>query len=113
MWDKFDTHAQRQQTWKEHERLIQALAETKFPGRFDAQTGVIRFAGLKDRLRGDLAEVAEGRLKDPAVRFFLERNPAYAEGDELACIAPLHPDNLQPVARRVLARLAARTATAE
>jgi len=27
MWDKFDTHAQRQQTWKEHERLIQALAE--------------------------------------------------------------------------------------
>ena len=27
MWDKFDTHAQRLQTWMEHERLIQALAE--------------------------------------------------------------------------------------
>lgn len=95
------------------DQLIQALAESKFPGRFDAGTGVIRFDGLKDRLRGDLAEVSEGRLKDPAVRFFLERNPSYAEGDELACIAALHPDNLQPVARRVLARLAARAATAE
>jgi DNA-binding GntR family transcriptional regulator len=27
MWDKFDTHAQRQQTLLEHERLIQALTE--------------------------------------------------------------------------------------
>jgi DNA-binding GntR family transcriptional regulator len=27
MWDKFDTQAQRLQTWMEHERLIQALTE--------------------------------------------------------------------------------------
>lgn len=94
-------------------RLIQALAEAKFPGRFDPATGVIRFAGLKDRLRPELAEVAEGRLKDDAVRFFLARNPNYAEGDELACVAALTPENLQPVARRVLARLAARAAAAE
>ncbi len=94
-------------------RLITALAEAKFPGRFDPDSGVIRFAGLKDRLRPELAEVAEGRLNDAAVRFFLDRNPNYAEGDELACVAALTPENLQPVARRVLARLAARAASAE
>ena len=95
------------------DQLLRELCEAKFPGRYDADTGVIRFAGLKDRLREDLAEVSEGRLKDPAVRFFLERNPSYAEGGELACVAALHPDNLQPVAKRVLARLAARAASAE
>ena len=94
-------------------RLIAELAEAKFPGRFDPATGVIRFDGQKDRLRPELAEVAAGRLKDPAVRFFLERNPHYAEGDELACVAALTPENLQPVAQRVLARLATRAASAE
>lgn len=85
--------------------VLRALAEQKFPGRFDAERGVIRFGGAKDRLRPELAEVAPGRLADPHTRFFLEKNPGYVVGDELACVAALDLGNLKPVARRRVAAL--------
>jgi hypothetical protein len=84
--------------------LLETLSEQKFPGRFDPATGVIRFDGPKDRLRPELAEVVSGRLNDPHVAYFLAQNPGYAEGDELACVASLAPDNLRPIAQRVVAR---------
>lgn len=82
--------------------ILDHLATLKFPGHYDPHRGIIRFSGGQDRLKEDLAEVPEGRLTDPHVRFFLERNPGFAEGDELACLAEIHPDNLKPAARRVL-----------
>lgn len=81
--------------------ILDHLATLKFPGSYDALTGVIRFSGTKDRLRDDLADIPQGRLNDPHVRFFLERNPGYAEGDELACLAEIHPANLTAAAQRV------------
>lgn len=87
--------------------LIRRLAEAKFPGRFDPESGVIRFEGPKDRLRPELAQVSAGRLNDPHIRFFHERNTGFADGDELACVASLSPENLKAIARRVVARATA------
>jgi hypothetical protein len=36
------------------------------------------------------------------VRFFLERNPGHAAGDELVSLASLADDNLTPAARRMM-----------
>lgn len=91
--------------------LIGELAHRKFPGQYRPIEGVIRFDQPKDRLKADLAEVGDMRLTDPHIRFFLERNPGFVNGDELACVAELTMENLKPIARRILLR-AARNAPA-
>jgi hypothetical protein len=53
-------------------------------------------------LRSGVAEITEQRLRDPHVRFFAERNPGHASGDELCCIAPLTRENFTPAAYRVI-----------
>jgi hypothetical protein len=49
-----------------------------------------------------VADLTPQRLVDPHVRFFVERNPEHAMGDELCCIAPLTGDNFTKAARRVI-----------
>ncbi|MEB3188271.1 MAG: hypothetical protein VKP72_12625 [bacterium] len=84
--------------------LMRALAERKYPGHYNPEKGILHFAGGKDRLVPDLAEVSESRLRDPHIRFFQERNPGYVNGDELVCLAELSAANLRPIAHRILAR---------
>ena len=75
--------------------IMAALAERKYPGCYDPRRGLLRFARRKDRLRPELAAIETRRLKDPHVRFFLERNPGYAQGDELVCLARISRDNFK------------------
>ena len=86
----------------EYAALIRAVATHKFGDAFDAQTGVVRLAGRKDRLKPEMCEVPEHRANDPHVRFFLERNPTFSSGDELACLADISQANLNKYARRVI-----------
>jgi hypothetical protein len=82
------------------QRLLDALARCKFGGAYQAERGIIRYPASRGHLRGPWAEVREAMLRKPEVRFFLERNPGYREGDELACLAELSADNIRPIARR-------------
>jgi hypothetical protein len=82
--------------------VIDAAARSKYPATYDPAAGVIR-AGYDDyRLRGGVADVTAQRLRDPHVRFFVARNPGYARGDELCCIAPLTRENFTRAAYRVI-----------
>ena len=85
------------------EELLALLAESKYPGCYDREAGVIRLEG-SDRLNSDLAEITPAKLKDPHVRFFLERNPGFRDGHELACLTELTVENLRPLARRIFNR---------
>jgi hypothetical protein len=78
-----------------------ALARGRFGEAYDAEGGVVRF-GAPQRLRGELAEVPEGRARDAHVAFFLACNPGHAEGDELVCLTELSDDNLTAAGRRVV-----------
>lgn len=82
------------------QRVLMTLAAARFGERYDPATGIVRILHPQP-LRAHLAHVAENRLADPHVRFFLERNPGHADGDELVSIADLSPENLTPVGRRV------------
>jgi hypothetical protein len=87
--------------------LIRVLGETRYPGEFDPERGLIRPRGPHDRLKAEL-DASPRRGHNPHVAFFLERNPGHREGDELVCVADLRPGNLRPIVRReVLAALAA------
>ena len=81
--------------------LLRAVSLHQFGDAFDRQAGVIRPRN-SDRLLPDLADVPPARRRDPHVAFFLERNPGFARGDELACLAPIRHDNLNAYAQRVI-----------
>lgn len=81
---------------------IDDLGRSRFPGSYDARAGLVKAGPHKDRLRPGVADVAPRRLLDPHVRFFIERNPGHAAGDELCCIAPLTRANFTPAAWRVI-----------
>jgi hypothetical protein len=82
--------------------VIDAVAQAKFPERYDAGTGVIRATPTSDRLRPDLGEVTDARLRDPHIEFFHRLNPGHAHGDELCCIAPLTRENFSSPARKLI-----------
>ncbi len=86
----------------DYSRLIDGVATRKFGPAYDTRHGLVRSAGQKDHLKPELCDVPESRRKDPHVRFFLERNPAYGLGDELACIADIDRQNLSKYAWRVI-----------
>jgi hypothetical protein len=77
---------------------IDALAEERLGGLY--RDGVVRFPEPQ-RLRGELAEVPPGRMRDPHVAYFLEKNPGWMEGDELVCLTEIADDNLTAAGRRM------------
>jgi hypothetical protein len=82
--------------------IIDAAARFKYASTYDASVGIIRAGPTTCRLRPGVADVTAERLRDPHVRFFAERNPGHARGDELCCIAPLERANFTGVAHRLL-----------
>ena len=52
-------------------------------------------------LRDDLRDVGPGRLNEPHVAFFLQRNPGWCRGDELVCLTEVSFENLTPAGRRM------------
>jgi hypothetical protein len=97
----FPTHARA--TPDEAHGLLRHLAQERFGAAFDATAGIVRFP-RPQRLRPGLAGVPAGRDADPHVRFFLERNPGYRDGDELVCLAELAATNLTAAGRRMVDR---------
>lgn len=98
-----DYHPRHDATMPEHLRkVIAAVAQTRFPERFDAAAGIVRASVNSDRLRCGLGEVTVDRLRDPNVRFFVECNPGHAQGDELCCIARMSHDNFSAAALRMI-----------
>jgi hypothetical protein len=83
-------------------RISRAAALAKCPAHYDPHTGIIRVSQRSYRLREGVANVTAQRLRDPHVRFFVERNPRHDRGDELCCIAPLARENLTRAAYRVI-----------
>jgi hypothetical protein len=92
------------------QRLLDTLAEAKFPDHYRPESGLIEFPQSQGQLKPHLAEIPARRLRDPHVQFFLKRNPAYATGHELACLAEISPLNMKLFAGRILGQ--ARTAHA-
>ena len=82
--------------------LLQSIAIRRFGNRYDPVTGILAAEPGNQRLREGIAEIDERRLRDPHVAFFQQKNPRHGQGDELACLARFHPDNLNPYIRRQL-----------
>ena len=91
----------REPTPRRQQALIDALAIERFKDCYDPRQGVVRFPRSLGQLKPAWAAVEGDDRRRPEVRFFLERNPGYVRGEELVCLAELHPDNLRSLARRL------------
>jgi hypothetical protein len=87
--------------------VIDALAHSRYPADCDADAGIVRANASQYRLREGLADITPERLRDSDIRFFCERNPGHARGDELCCLAPLTRANFTPAAYRVIGNVTA------
>jgi hypothetical protein len=81
---------------------IDALAACKFPTSYDGALGIVKAGQRSCRLRPGKADITADLLRDPHIRYFAERNPRHALGDELCCIAPLTLANFTPAAYRAM-----------
>lgn len=79
---------------------LDALAHRKFGAAYDAASGIVRFAQSRGHLKPAWADVRSHLRTHDVVRYFLDRNPGYAAGDELVCLTELTSDNLRSFARR-------------
>jgi hypothetical protein len=81
--------------------LRDRMAAERFPGAFDAHSGVVRLTHPQG-LQGHLKQLPTHLRESADGYFFRHCNPGFQAGDELACLCPLAEDNLTLVGRRVL-----------
>ncbi|MCB1308993.1 MAG: hypothetical protein KDK30_12460 [Leptospiraceae bacterium] len=85
------------------QRQLEAIARRTsgiiFPEEYNPATGIVRFAQPRGQLKSNLARASFQRRNNQHVRFFLERNPGFVHGDELVCLALIHPDNIRSFGR--------------
>jgi hypothetical protein len=82
--------------------LIDALGARIGHEWYDPGRQIIRACPGKDFVRSEIAEPGMRLNTDPHIRFFVERNPGFAQGDELCCLAPLTRENFTRAAYRVI-----------
>jgi len=80
---------------------LDAIAAHKFGACYQPDAGTIRFPTPKDRLKAQWQSTPHAPDSDPYTRFFFSANPGWHHGEELACIAPIRPDNFNALNRRV------------
>lgn len=80
--------------------LLAALARTRYGALYDATAGIVRLAHPTPLRDG--ADALARRMSDPHVAFFARANPGWPQGDELACLTRIHPDNLTAAGRRMV-----------
>jgi hypothetical protein len=80
--------------------LLDSLASEQFGELYDPSRGIVRFK-RPQVLVPELLDVPQGRTRDRHVSFFLDRNPGYVRGDELACLTRFDDENFTPAARRM------------
>ena len=84
--------------------LRDAVAAARFGAAYDHETGLVRHAPSQGHLAAEYADISGRERKRADVRYFLQRNPGYAQGDELVCLCELAPDNMRPLTRRLFAQ---------
>src|SRR5260370_753220 len=84
------------------QEILDALASTRYPDFYVRESGLIVFPESHGNLSHDLAEIPAHRLRSPHVRFFLSRNPRFAEGHALACLAEISAENMRSYASPTL-----------
>ncbi len=78
-------------TPKFYQDLLDKISLSFFGENYDPSTGIISFSNKSEKLKDFTAPITEGMIsKYPKIKFFVEKNPSWQEGDELACIGEVN-----------------------
>jgi len=70
--------------------LLDGFATSLFPGDYQADTGLIVFKKRLGQLKSGIADVpCDVALTNPRIQYFADKNPNWADGTELMCIAEM------------------------
>lgn len=86
--------------------VLDDLGRRFFADAWQPDQGVLRHPESQGRLKEHVAPIGEAELAVDEIRYFVERNPGYANGDELCCLGRVNRTLLvhfgTKVARRAL-----------
>lgn len=71
--------------------VLDDFARRRFGEAWRPELGLLKFPECEGRLKCDVAQVDDRARELPEVRFFEERNPGHADGDELCCLGRISP----------------------
>lgn len=89
-------------------QVYEGFYRWKFGEAFQPASGRILFPAPRGAVRAGVAEPDARARADPDVAYFLERNPGYAQGEELACMARVRLADLALQAAKYFFRRSAR-----
>jgi len=81
--------------------IMNAFGNASYPEEFDEESGVIKYKHVKDKLKEGVADIDDKKLRDKHIKYFVEINPTYIDGNDLVCLAKMEKDNLRPTAKRL------------
>jgi hypothetical protein len=70
-------------------KVADGFYRQRYGDAYSPASGLIRFETSHGAVRGTIAVPRAEDLEDPSIRFFADRNPDYARGVELACVAEI------------------------
>lgn len=85
-----------------NQKIMDKFGEIFYPDNYDKKSGLIIMNKVKDYLKEEYAAIPKEKLKDKNIKFFIEKNPKYYNGNELVCITELSVENLNRAGRRIL-----------
>jgi hypothetical protein len=91
-----------QSTPPQIQTLMDEVATEKFGANYSPETQIVSHHGKRDWLCASEHDPLLLGRDDPHIRFFLERNPGYIQGDELVCLIEISRENLHARMRRVI-----------
>jgi hypothetical protein len=81
--------------------VLNLLAYNKYSHNYNSVTGIIHSKNGGEFLKSEISTIPEHKLLNPHIHYFVEKNPHYMNGDELACIAPINSENLKSMVYRL------------
>jgi hypothetical protein len=82
------------------QKVMNALAVKEFGNCYNKEMGVI-IPTSENYLKETYATIPSRRLANPHIEYFLKRNPGFAKGEELVCIAEISKQNFKPIFYRI------------
>ncbi len=100
-WPRYD---QATPAWQA--AVIDEFARSRYADEYQPALGILRHKDAVGKLKSDVAPIEGALLDYPDIRFFVERNPGHADGDELCSIgrvnSRLWASYMTKLARRAL-----------
>ena len=84
--------------------VLDELSARRYGKNYNPETGTLSFEESHGQLRDKVAPIYPKLLSQPDIRFFVDRNPHHADGDELCCLGRIDSSLLSYSLKRLLGR---------